>query len=85
MWSEIRMRTLGMSLMVIGCMTNLIGGIMVLVVARRVSSLWFLGCLLSLALPFFVVAYWHIARKPFLIWLAGLLVAGAGSMLVPGL
>ena len=78
------MRALGMSLIVIGCLTNLIGGLMVLVLAKRVSVLWFLVCLLSFVVPVFALAYWQVAKKAFLIWLAGLLVAGVGSMMVPG-
>ncbi|MBL9171735.1 MAG: hypothetical protein JNN07_28655 [Verrucomicrobiales bacterium] len=79
------MRAFAMSLMVIGCLTNLIGGIMILVVAKRVSALWFIGCLLSIAMPIFVVAYWQVARRAFLIWLAGALAAGLASMMVPDL
>jgi hypothetical protein len=67
-------------LMGLGGLVVLVGAIMMLVAAFKESLMWGLGCLI---LPFvslvFLVMHWQVAKKPFLIQLAGLAVMAVGG------
>jgi hypothetical protein len=75
------MKMLGAILMLVGGITNLVGAVMLLAAAKRVGVGWFIGCLFTILLPFFCIAYWQEARKPFCLWISGFLVAGIGTMI----
>ena len=68
------------SLFLVGIIINLVGYVMFLVAAKRVSMGWFIGCLFMIVWPFFCFAYFSRAWKPLAVWFAGLLVAGIGTM-----
>ena len=71
-------------LILIGLVISVVGHLQMWVAARRVSTGWFIVCLCWLLWPFFLVAHFPQARRPFAIWLAGLLIAGIGTMLRSG-
>ena len=77
------MEVIGMILMAVGMIVAFIGGIWFLVVAFQESVLWGVGCLL---VPFvsliFLIMYWDVAGKPFLIQLAGVVPMFAGMMMM---
>ena len=60
------------ALLIVGMIMSLVGGIWLLVVAFKESIWWGLGSLLigPVALVFAIV-HWQVAKKPFLISLAG--------------
>jgi hypothetical protein len=71
---------LGTLLYVVGIVLSLIGGIWILVLAFRKSILWGLLCLfISPIAIVFAIQNWAIAKRPFLIEIAGvvLLILGA--------
>jgi hypothetical protein len=80
------MLALAIALMVASILTLLVGGIMFLVAAFRVSALWGVAVLL---IPFaglvFLFKHWPAAKRPFLVQVAGTVllvlgtVAGAGG------
>ena len=76
-------------LVLIGLIVSLVGFIWVVVVAFKTSVLWGIG---SLIIPFvaliFAIMHWNIAKKPFFIWLGGLVLMIIGAMMggsAPGL
>ncbi len=74
------MGILGTLLLVVGGIVALIGGIMVLIEAFKESVGWGLGSLLVPVVSLvFVVLHWSVAKKGFLLYLAGigLIVVGA--------
>lgn len=76
------MRVLGLSLLAAGLLVNVVGALRILVLARRVGVAWLLGCLMSFGFLLFVALYWQSTRRPFLVWLAGLLAVGGGAALI---
>lgn len=76
------MGILGLVIMIVGDLIALVGGIWILVLAFKQSVLWGLG---SLFVPFvalvFVIKYWAVAKKPFLINLAGVVLIVIGVVL----
>lgn len=72
---------LAQALILVGVAINLIGCIMFLVAAKRVSTGWFIGCLFGAVWPFFCIAHFSRAWKPLVIWFAGLVITGIGAML----
>lgn len=76
------MGTAALLLMIVGGLVALVGSVLLLVAAFRVSVAWGLLLLLLgwLVVPtvIFLVQYWPQVRKPFLISLAGTLVWAAG-------
>jgi len=73
------MAMIGTLLMFLGWLIALIGGIMVLIKAFQQSVWWGLG---SIFIPFvsliFVIMYWSVAKKGFLISLGGTVLAIVG-------
>lgn len=75
---------MGITLLVIGYLISLVGGIMLLIEAFRVSVAWGLA---SLFIPFasfvFIVKYWEVSRRPFFTSLASLpfIVVGLGLVI----
>lgn len=65
----------------LGILVALIGGIWLLVVTFKESIWWGLG---SLFLPIvglvFVIMHWQISKKPFLIYLGGIILCVIGAM-----
>ena len=60
------------ALLIIGMIISFIGGIWLLVVAFQTGVWWGLGSLLlPLISLIFVILHWQVAKKPFLISLAG--------------
>ena len=75
---------MGSLLYYLGIVIGLIGGIWLLVVAFKESILWGLGCLfLPIVSLVFAIMFWPKAGKPFLIGVAGGIIAyiGAGMMI----
>ena len=74
------------ALLIVGAIISLVGGIWLLVVAFKESVWWGLG---SFFLPFvsliFVVMHWQVAKKPFLISLAGAVLCVIAAMNMPQL
>ena len=64
----------------IGLIISLVGGIWILVNAFKTSIWWGLG---SLFVPFvsliFLITHWAVAKRPFLISVAGLVLAIVGA------
>jgi hypothetical protein len=58
-------------LILAGAIINFVGCVMFWVAAKRVGTGWFIACLTIVGWPFFLVAHFHQALKPFAIWLAG--------------
>ncbi len=79
------MQAFGAILAILGAVIQLVGYIMLLVAAKRVSTGWLIGCLFGIVVPFFVVLHWSVARKAFLIMLAGMIGLGVGGLIVPDL
>lgn len=77
------MGILGSLLALVGGIIGLVGGIWLLVLAFKKSVLWGLG---TLFVPFvglvFVIMNWAIAKKAFLIALAGNIVLGVGYAMI---
>jgi hypothetical protein len=71
---------IGIVLLLVGLVIALAGGIWLLVIAFRASVWWGLG---SIFVPFvsliFVITHWEVAKRPFLVSVAGsiLLIVGA--------
>ncbi|HXC99995.1 MAG TPA: hypothetical protein VN048_11690 [Verrucomicrobiae bacterium] len=69
-------------LILIGWLVGLVGGIMLLVAAFKVNIWWGLGCIF---LPFvalvFLFMHWPVAKNPFFIELAGIVLVIIGIML----
>jgi hypothetical protein len=68
-------------LILIGLIINIVGLMKFWVAARRVSTGWFIGCLFIVVWPFFLLSHFSKAWRPFAIWIAGLIIAGAGAMI----
>jgi hypothetical protein len=68
-------------LILVGVIINFVGCIKFWVAANRVSTGWFIGCLFIVVWPFFLFAHFSQARRPFAIWLVGLIIAGIGTMI----
>ncbi len=74
------METLGVLLTVVGLIISLIGGIWFLRVAFGQSIVWGLGCwFVPFVALIFVVMYWDESSKPFLVLLAGTVLAIIGG------
>ena len=73
-------------LLYLGALLMIVGGIWLLVVAFKKSVWWGLG---SLLIPFvsliFVIMNWQVAKKPFLIQLAGVVLCVVAYMSSPEL
>jgi hypothetical protein len=73
---------IGVVLVLIGLVIALVGGVWLLIKAFQTSILWGLG---SMFVPFvsliFVFTHWEIAKRPFLISLAGAVFIIVGSLL----
>ena len=71
---------MGMALLVIGIIIGVVGGIWLLITAFQESVGWGVACLLlPIVSLIFVFLHWQEAKKPFLIGLAGNLIALAGA------
>lgn len=66
--------TITIVLFVVGVILASVGGIWVIVRAFRESVLWGVGSLLVVMWPVFVVMHWQESKKPFVIWLAGVVL-----------
>jgi hypothetical protein len=77
------MGTVGLLLLIVGLIGLLAGGIWILVLAFKESLVW---GLCSLFIPFvglvFTFMHWATCKKPFGIWLAGLVVYIVGFVLM---
>jgi hypothetical protein len=69
------------ALILVGVIINLVGCVMFWIAAKRVSTGWFIGSLFCVVWPFFLIAHFSRAWRPFTIWLAGLIIAGVGTMI----
>jgi len=73
---------MGMALLVIGIILSVIGGIWLLITAFQESVGWGLGCmLLPIVSLIFVFLHWEESKRPFLIGVAGNVLAIAGAAL----
>jgi hypothetical protein len=72
------------ALLIVGGILSIVGGIWLLVVAFKESVWWGLG---SFFIPFvglvFAIMHWQVAKKPFLISLAGAVLLVVVSMKAP--
>jgi hypothetical protein len=79
---EVVMGLIGGILLLFGVVVALIGGVLLLIKAFQASIWWGLG---SLFVPFvsliFVITHWEVAKRPFLIALAGSVLIIIGSVL----
>ena len=61
-----------------------IGSVMLLIQTFKKSLIWGLGCLLFWpAVLIFTIIYWKVAKKPFLIHIAGMILIVWGKSLSP--
>jgi hypothetical protein len=76
------MDVIGTIILIIGIIIMIVGGIMLLIVAFKENIWWGLG---SIFVPFvaliFVIMHWQKSKKPFFIWLGGLVVYIIGMVL----
>lgn len=73
---------MGMILSILGIVIALVGGIWLLVKAFQTSILWGLGCLFLAPVQLvFIIMHWGEAKKPFLIYLAGIILMVLGAVL----
>lgn len=73
---------IGSILAILGLVLLIVGGLWLLVKAFQKSILWGLGSLfIGPVLLVFAIMHWEACKKPFLIWLAGFVLAVAGSVL----
>jgi fucose permease len=72
---------MALALIVLGNVISLVGCIKFWVAAKSVSMGWFLGCLLIIAWPFFLIAHFSKAWKPFAICLVGLVIIEVGTVI----
>ena len=78
------MAMLGMILMLVGAVIGIVGGVMLLIEAFKVSILWFIGMFIPFVGLVFVVMYWEQAKKPFLISLGGGILQILGTVMMGG-
>lgn len=76
------MEALGLVIMLIGAVIAVIGYLWLLLIAARISKAWFVGSML-IPFVFFVFLYvkWFGVKKPFFIYLSGVLLLSAGFAL----
>lgn len=75
---------MGNLLTILGLIVVFIGAIWIIVEAFKTSILWGIGGLLiHFILLIFVILHWEVAKKPFLIYLAGIGLVFVGLMLSP--
>lgn len=68
-------------LIILGYVIMIIGGILLVIEAFKESILWGIGCLvIPIVGLVFVVMYWDVAKKPFMIQLAGLAICFIGGV-----
>ena len=71
---------MGLVIMIVGIILALIGGIGILIAAFRESVGWGIGCLLlPIVSLIFVIMHWEETKKPFLLNLAGTVLAIVGG------
>ncbi|WP_170113014.1 hypothetical protein [Ahniella affigens] len=71
-----------MILMIVGIGLALVGGLWLLVKAFQTSILWGLGCLFLAPVQLvFIIMHWDVAKKPFLYYLAGIVIMVIGTVL----
>ena len=79
------MESVATVLMVLGYITCAVAGIWLLITAYMDSIVWGLACMF---IPFvsiaFIVTHWEVARRPFFVWLGGLVPLVLGTLLGPG-
>lgn len=78
------MAMLGMILMLVGAVIGIVGGVMLLIEAFKVSILWFIGMFIPFVGLVFVVMYWEQAKKPFLISFGGGILQILGTVMMGG-
>lgn len=72
-----------LGLIALGLLISLIGGIWFLVEAFKESVLWGLGCLLcGIVSLLFLIQFWRVAKRPFLVSLLGNVLCFGGSFLL---
>jgi hypothetical protein len=69
--------------MLAGSLVYLVGAFKLMIQARQIGPIWFVGCLFSILIPFFCIRYWKQARKPFFILLGGFILMLAGALMLP--
>ena len=78
------MEIIGTTLMILGGIVGVVGGIWLLVEAFKTSVWWGLGCLLiQFVSLIFVIVHFDVAKKPFFISLAGTAIMIVGIMIIP--
>lgn len=73
---------MGVVILVIGSIIAVVGGLMLLIETFRESVVWGLASLfIGPVSLIFVILHWDVAKKPFLIQLAGICIAFLGVAL----
>nr|CEN54963.1 putative integron gene cassette protein [uncultured bacterium] len=67
------------ALFYIGLIVFIIGGIGSLIASFKVSVLWGLACFIPLVQLIFLVLHWDVAKNPFFLQLAGVVLMILGS------
>jgi hypothetical protein len=76
------MATLGTVLLVLGLAVCTVGGIQILIIAYSKHILWCIGCFLFPVITMlFSILHWSEAKKPFLLYLGGMILTVLGSYL----
>lgn len=79
------MATVGMIIWGIGGIVAFIGFIWFLVVAFRQTFWWGIGSLFILIVALvFLIMHWGDAKKPFFVWLIGVVIMVVVGVLIPG-
>lgn len=74
---------IGLILLIIGMLAAFVGGIWLLVVIFKESVLWgVLSLIFGPVSLVFVVMHWDISKKPFLIQIAGIVIAIIGAVIM---
>jgi uncharacterized membrane protein len=74
------------ALLIVGLILGVVGGIWLLVVAFKTSIWWGLGSLLIAPVALvFVIMHWQPSKKPFFIYLAGLILVIIAAVNMPEL
>jgi hypothetical protein len=78
--------SMAMALMGIGILLAFAGGIWILVMAFQESIGWGLGCLVcGVVTLVFAITHWEEAKKPFFLYVVGVVLVVAGSALGGGM
>ena len=76
---------MGLLLVILGLILCLVGSIWILIAAFKVSTLWGLGVLFinTIVTVIFVFLHFEEAKKPFIIWVIGVVLLIVGLIISP--